>query len=135
MNLKYLLTGVLVIALVALGSFGLTGITGFIASGGEGPGVQVNIDTGEEVLTHEVAVGPEETAFDMLKRVATVDYEIFATGVFVTGINNVKQDEDHYWLYFVNGRMPEVGCDYFYPVDSDVITFRYLTAEEAAEYF
>ncbi len=64
-----------------------------------------------------------------------VDYRIFATGILITGINGVESDDDHYWLYFVNGEMPEVGSDYYHPVEGDVITFRYLTAEEAAEYF
>ena len=82
-----------------------------------------------------MVLNPKETAFDALKRVAVVDYRIYATGVFITGINGVKQDENHYWLYFVNGELPDIGSDFYYPNDGDVITFRYLTAEEAAKYF
>ncbi|MCK4335576.1 MAG: DUF4430 domain-containing protein [Candidatus Aenigmarchaeota archaeon] len=135
MNLRYLLAGVLVVALVALGSFGLAQITGFIVSDGGSREVQVNIDYGENEETFDVEIGPRESAFDSLKRVATVDYEANEMGAYITGINNVKQDENHYWLYFVNDEMPNVGCAYYHPVDGDVIAFRYLTTEEAAGYF
>lgn len=136
MNSRYWLAGVVVIALVAIASAGFLGITGYIvSSGGGNPEVQVNIDDGKRVLTYRVVLTPRESAFDALKRVAVVDYKIYATGVFITEINGVRQDENHYWLYFVNGELPEVGCDYYHPKDGDVITFRYLSTEEAAKYF
>lgn len=129
MNLRYLLAGVLVVALVALGSFGLAQITGFIVSDGGSREVQVNIDYGENEETFDVEIGPRDSALDALVRVASVDFDPGeAMGAFVTGINNVKQDENHYWLYFVNDEMPNVGCAYYHPVDGDVITFRYVTA-------
>jgi hypothetical protein len=135
MNLRYLLAGVLVIAVVALASFGLAQITGFIATDGGNPGVEINIDDGTRFLTYDLVLTTKESAFDGLKRVAVVDYRIFTTGAMITGINGVKSDDEHYWLYFVNDEMPEIGADYYYPNDGDVITFRYLTAEESAEYF
>jgi hypothetical protein len=110
-------------------------MAGFIVSDVENSEVQVNIDYGENEEAFDVEIGPRESAFDSLKRVAVVDYRIFATGTLITGINGVESDDEHYWLYFVNGEMPEVGADYYHPVDGDVITFRYLTAEEAGEYF
>jgi len=135
MNSRYLLTGILLVALVAIISLGLAGITGFIVSDGGNLEVQVDIDNGVNTTTHIVTLNPKESAFDALKRVAVVDYRIYATGIFITGINGIMQDENHYWLYFVNGKMPEVGCDFYYPKDGDVITFRYLTAKEARGYF
>ncbi len=129
MNLRYLLAGVLVVALVALGSLGLNQITGSIVSDGGNREVQVNIDYGENEETFDVEIGPRESAFDSLKRVATVDYEANEMGAFITGINGVKQDDDHFWMYFVNGERPDVGCAYYHPVDGDVITFRYTTAK------
>lgn len=136
MNLKYLLAGVFVVAIVALASFGLAGTTGFFISGGENPGVQVNIHDGDKALTHDVTITPKESALDALVRVAVVDYKTQGEmGAFVTGINGVNQDDEHYWLYFVNDEMPSIACSHYHPNDGDVITFRYLTAGEAAEYF
>lgn len=136
MNLRYLLAGVLVVALVALGSFGLNQITGFIVSDGGEREVQVSIDYGENEETFDVEIGPRESALDVLVRVATVDYKTEgAMGAFITGINGVNQDGNHFWLYFVNGEMSDVACSHYHPVDGDVITFRYVTAEEAAGYF
>ncbi len=136
MNSRYLLAGILVIALVALGSFGLTGITGFIASDGGSPGVLVNIDYGGNIETYDVVITPREYVLDALVRVAVVDYDTMGEmGAYVTGINGVEQDDNHYWLYFVNGEMPNVACSHYHPNDGDVITFLYLSAEEAAGYF
>ncbi len=135
MNSRYLLAGVVVLALVVLGSFGLSQITGFAVSGGKNPEVQINIDDGKTTFTYTITISPRDSAFDALKRVAVVDYKIYATGILITAINGVKQDDEHYWLYFVNGELPETGCDYYHPNDGDVITFRYLSAEEAADYF
>lgn len=135
MNSKLLLAGIVIVALVAIGSLQLANITGYAASNAGNYGVTVNIENDAGTATYKTTVTPRETAFDALKRVATVDYRIYSTGVFITAINGIKEDTTHYWRYIVNGNMPEVGCDYYHPIDGDVITFRYLTAEEAAEYF
>jgi hypothetical protein len=135
MNSKLLLAGIVIVVLVAIGSLQLANITGYAASSAGNFGVTVNIENGAGTATYKTTVTPRETAFDALKRVATVDYRIYSTGVLITAINGLTQDSGHYWMYFVNGNMPEVGCDYYHPNDGDVITFRYLTTEEAAEYF
>lgn len=129
MNSRFLLAGVLVIAIVALGSMRLVQITGSSASAGGSQEVQVVIDDGSKVSTQKVILNPRETAFDALKRVATVDYEMKAPSVFITKINGVSQNENHYWMYFVNEKMPQVGCDYYYPVSGDVIKFRYTESK------
>ena len=137
MNLKYLLAGVLVIALIALASLGTNQITGFLASDGESnPQVRINIDYGEDVVSYSVDITSRDSALDALVRVASVDYRTEGElGAIVTGINGVKADDNNFWLYFVNGEMPAVACSHYQPIDGDVITFRYLTAEEAANYF
>jgi hypothetical protein len=97
MNSRYLLAGVLVIAVVALASLGLGGITGFIVSDGENPGVQVNINYGERTETYDVVITPREFVLDALIRVAVVDYKTEgAMGAFVREINGVKQDDNLY---------------------------------------
>jgi hypothetical protein len=138
MNSRFLLAGILVIALLALGSMRLVQITGSTTSAGGSQEVRVVIDDGSKVSEYKVLLSPRETAFDALKHAVTsetaVEYEMKAPSVLITGINGVKQDQDHYWMYFVNEKMPQVGCDYYYPVSGDVVKFRYMTAEEAAQY-
>lgn len=136
MNLKYLLAGVLVVVIIALASLSLAGITGLIVSGGENLGVLVKIDDGTKALTYDIEISPRESALDALVRVAVVEYRTEGTmGAYVTGINGVSQDDENFWLYFVNGELSDVACSHYHPDDGDVISFRYLTLEESAEYF
>ncbi|MFH1237117.1 MAG: DUF4430 domain-containing protein [Candidatus Aenigmatarchaeota archaeon] len=110
-------------------------ITGSASSTGGNQQVKVIIDDGVKVSTYDVALIQMETAFDALKHVASVDYNMYSTGIFITGINGIKQNTGHYWMFFVNDEMPDVGSDFYYPVSGDVIKFKYMTAEEAAGYF
>lgn len=128
MNLKYLLAGVLVVALVAVGSTGLGQIAGFISSDGKSPNcrVLVEIDYGSEVETHQADILPTGSALDALLSVSAVDYEMQAEmGAFVNSINGVGGDEDRFWIYYVNGEMPDVACSHYFPDDGDIITFSY----------
>ncbi|MCD6590948.1 MAG: DUF4430 domain-containing protein [Candidatus Aenigmarchaeota archaeon] len=77
---------------------------------------------------------PRDSAFDALKRVAVVDYRIFSNGIYITAINGIKQKDGHYWFYFVNGKAPNIGCDYYHPRDGDSIVFRYVSGKEASKY-
>jgi len=135
MNSKFLLAGVIIVLIVAIGGLQFINITGYTSSAGENINVQVTVDDGKNPITQNVVLGPRETAFNALKRVAAVDYKMQAPSVLVTEINGVRQDDNHYWLYFVNEKMLQVGCDQYYPVEGDSISFRYLTVEEAGKYF
>jgi hypothetical protein len=135
MNPRLLLAGILVMVLVAVGSLQLASITGFISTG-ESPSVEVTIDYGTETLTYNVDIGSRESVLDALIRVATVDYKTYGElGASITGINGVSNDKNRYWLCLVNGEIPPVACSAYYPINGDVITFRYLTTEEAEAYF
>ena len=135
MNSRYLLVGILVLALVAFGSFQAIDITGSASSAGESQQVKVIIDDGVKISTYDVALVQQETAFDALTRVATPDYKMLAPSVYITSINGIKEDSGHSWMFFVNENLPMVACDDYYPVSGDVIKFRYMTTEEAAGYF
>lgn len=135
MNSRYVLAGVLVLAVVVMGSMRLVQFTGSISSVGGSQEISVVIDDGSKPLSYTVALISRETAFDALKRVATVDYKMYSNGILITGINDMKQDTEHYWVFFVNDEMPDVASDFFYPVSGDVIKFRYISSAEAANYF
>jgi hypothetical protein len=126
MNPRLLLAGVLVIVIVAVGSFRLVQITGSAAVGGENQKVQVVIDYGDKVTAQKVILNPRETAFDALKRVATTDYIMQLPNAIITEINGIRQDGIHHWVCTVNGKMPEEGCDYYYPVTGDEVKFSYV---------
>ena len=138
MEWKYVLAAILVavfVSIVAFGNITVDPTTGLIVTAGGSPEVRVEIDNGRDVSSANVALNAGESAFDALKRVAVVDYEMYATGIIISGINGVKADGEHYWICLVNGELPENGCDFYNPKDGDVISYRYLTAGEVSEYF
>lgn len=138
-NMNVLMVGLLALGLLVILVNISNPIAGFaVADPGEDtpPEVEVTIDTGEETFTYFVEIGNRESALDALIRVSTVEYETHGElGASVTSINGLKADGSHYWLYFVNGDMNDLACSHYYPNNGDVIEFRYLTAEQAAEYF
>lgn len=126
MKPKFLMAGIIVVALVAIGSFRLFQITGSATSAEGNQEVKVIIDYGSRVSEYSVLLAPGETAFDALKRVATPDYRMQLPSVIITEINGTRQDDTHQWACLVNDKKPETGCDYYYPASGDVIKFRYV---------
>ncbi|MCX6817456.1 MAG: DUF4430 domain-containing protein [Candidatus Aenigmarchaeota archaeon] len=90
-----------------------------------------------KVSSYDIALIQMETAFDALKHVAAVGYEMKAIGIYITDINGIKQDDSHYWFYYVNDKASDVGSDFYYPVSGDVIKFKFMSiySEEAGKYF
>ncbi|NIO21330.1 MAG: DUF4430 domain-containing protein [Candidatus Aenigmarchaeota archaeon] len=134
MESRSLLIAIILIAVMLFAGFQIVNLTGFFVLGTTRT-VELNIDNGIERLTYTYDVGEGETAFDALKRVAVIDYEMYSTGIIVSEINGVKMDENHHWLCLVNGKLPEKPCDFYEPDEGDVISFVYLTSEEALNYF
>ncbi|MCK5023054.1 MAG: DUF4430 domain-containing protein [Candidatus Aenigmarchaeota archaeon] len=111
-------------------------LTGLIVSEPQGPYAALEIDDGiNDMQTYNVPIYSKDSAFDVLKRMGTVEYEIFADGAVIKKMNGIGNDKDHYWTCFINDKLPELGCDYYYPNDGDIITFRYLSVEELSKYF
>jgi hypothetical protein len=65
----------------------------------------------------ELEIAPTSTAFDLLKKgVALLGLDlktkIYDAGIFIESIGDKKNGESgKYWLYYVNGKMPQVSCD------------------------
>lgn len=129
MKLRFLMTGIIVVALVAIGSLRLFQITGSATSAEGNQEVGVVIDDGLSVSEYNVTLNPKETAFDALKHTATsqkaVESKYVSGYASITGINGVKQDRNHTWICLINDKIPDVECDQYYPTAGDVIKFRY----------
>jgi len=134
MNTKFLVLGIVLFIIAGISVFQLANITGFFGLGGK-PTVEVRIEDGEKTLVYKVEIGSRESALDTLVRVATVDYKTFGEmGAKITEINGKKEDEEHVWLFLVNGKVPYASCSHYYPNNDDVITFKYVSIDEAAKY-
>jgi hypothetical protein len=72
--------------------------------------VLVTQDCGETVVVEKTEVPAGQTALQALDRVA--DIETDDGGKFVTAIEGIEQDESKQlaWLFYVNGKMAEVGA-------------------------
>lgn len=133
MEWKGFLIGIILIAVMIFAGFQMANLTGLVILGAPRI-VELNIDNGE-TLTYTAEVTGDETAFDVLKRYAVIDYEMYSTGIIISEINGVRTDDDHHWMCLVNGKLPGEPCDFYEPGDGDVISFVYLTSEEAVRYF
>jgi hypothetical protein len=81
-----------------------------------------------------IAVDPgTTTAFDVLSAVdvtppLTVEHEGTGDGVFITSIDGVKANQDgngYWWVYFVNGTMPDIGPAAYKVKSGDSIAWDY----------
>lgn len=76
-----------------------------------------------------LSFGKGESVFDLLDKAARISHvTIVEKGGYVSSIANIS--EQSYgdlsgWVYFVNGRMPSVGCREYFPKDGDVIEWHY----------
>lgn len=82
---------------------GLVGVAVYFA---QQPNVQ---QIPEKVMETTVSLSFEamtdgQTALDLLKESAQVEYQEFDFGVMITSINGVAADEKHYWGLYVNDK-------------------------------
>jgi hypothetical protein len=128
----------LVVAVVLFAAFLWTfthpELAGLLVAQEDSTHIVLVIDDGNEAVSNSVPLYTRDSAFDVLKRVATVEYEIFADGAVVKEIKGLANDGNHYWICLVNGELHEIGCDYYYPNGNDVIIYKYATLEEVSTY-
>ncbi|MDP2946979.1 MAG: DUF4430 domain-containing protein [Nanoarchaeota archaeon] len=71
------------------------------------------------------------TAFDLLKEKTeeiglTLKFKTYDMGVFIEAIGDKKNGEDgKYWLYYVNGEMPQVASDKQLLRPGDKVEFKF----------
>jgi hypothetical protein len=66
-----------------------------------------------------------QTAFDLLQASADVKFQQYDFGVFITEINGVAGDTQHFWALYVNDQMSQTGADQTVLEPGDVVEFHY----------
>lgn len=82
---------------------------------------------------YEVTFNGKATVYDLLKKACDdnkIPYNAKTTiySVYISGINNLDEFDcggDSGWLYYVNGKMPNVSCDSIKLKDGDKVVFSY----------
>jgi len=69
------------------------------------------------------------TAFEILNSTHDLKSTYWASvdGMFIDCINDVcvNQSSGNYWFFFINGKLAQVGTDYYYLKDNDTIVMNY----------
>lgn len=132
---KYLL---LLISLGILGGLGTLGILGRRPGPTPAPVVRVEqpvkpqakvvIENGE--IRTEATVSAK-TAFEALEIITSQQHltpkvKQYDFGVFVEGIGGVDNTKDKAWIYFVNGKSPEMAADKYLLKPGDVVEWKYI---------
>lgn len=69
------------------------------------------------------------TVFEILRRAHEVDFFTTAAGVFVKAIDSLENSNDFFWVYSVNGTMPQVASDKYLTSNGDSIRWHYRSIE------
>lgn len=105
-------------------------------SGGDQIAVTMTVDAGAAGTdTETLTVANNTTAFGALNASHAVEYQTSSQGIFITGIDGTTQNGTHSWLFFVNGDPPSVGANAYTLSDGDNVTFRFVSNEQAMEFF
>lgn len=96
------------------------------------PGIALStvvLDFGEgKISTYSSILG--KTAFQALQKVTSannlnLDIKQYDFGVFVKAVGGVENTKDLSWIYFVNGKSPEVASDKYELKDEDKVEWKY----------
>ena len=66
-----------------------------------------------------------QTAFDLAKANLQLDYKKYDFGIFITGINGIKADKNHFWAFYVNDKFATKGVSQTILKKGDKIKFVY----------
>ena len=81
-------------------------------------------------VTVELAGADSVTVFDLLKQSHQVDFVSTAGGVFVKGIDSVRNGTSTYWVYSVNDTTPKVAADRMYAKAGDRVVWHFRKMKE-----
>lgn|GEM_PF-554798 len=131
-NWRYLGLGIAIIAILTVG---LQFADIYKESKEEGKiELSLKIEYGESIKENLI-VENHTTAFQVLNKTHKVEYKEYPLGYFITGIDGIRQNETHSWLYFVNDSVIMESSDKYYLSYGDVLTFKFLSSEESMKYF
>lgn len=77
------------------------------------------------------AITDGQTALDLLKESAQVEYQEFDFGVMVSSINGVAADDKHYWALYVNDEYAIAGASETILKTGDTMQWKYEEISEA----
>jgi len=79
--------------------------------------VKLTINTGSNTYEYDVPIPEDSTVYDVLKAASKEEHfslraTTYSYGVFIEEIHDVANNaqESTYWLYYVNGKLANVGC-------------------------
>ncbi|KKQ16687.1 MAG: hypothetical protein US31_C0028G0002 [Berkelbacteria bacterium GW2011_GWA1_36_9] len=77
----------------------------------------------EKTINYDGQAG--KTALDILKASHQVESQDSSIGIFVTGIDGTKNQDNKYWMFYVDGQLGATGADQYTTKDGDKIEWRY----------
>ncbi len=80
------------------------------------------------VLRYHGADG--KTALELLEVAHEVEKKTSSVGSFVEAIDGIKNRPDRFWLYYVNGKKPDVASDRYSTTANDTIEWRFEKESE-----
>ncbi|MFH1171832.1 MAG: DUF4430 domain-containing protein [bacterium] len=93
--------------------------------------VPITIASGQaDPIQLEVTIQNGASALDVLKKAAeleglAVEIQSYDFGDLVEGIGGVKADNTHFWSFYVNGKLANVGAGSYRLQPGDSVEFRY----------
>lgn len=67
----------------------------------------------------------DKTALELLKAGHQIETQDSSIGIFVTAIDDIKNQENKYWMFYVDGKLASVGADQYKTKDGEKIEWRY----------
>lgn len=77
----------------------------------------------EKTISYDGQAG--KNALELLKASHQVESQDSSIGVFVTGIDDLKNEGNKYWMFYVDGQLAALGADQYITKDSNKIEWRY----------
>jgi hypothetical protein len=69
------------------------------------------------------------SALDLLKVFHRVDTKETSYGPMIVGIDGLAPDSSHFWAFYVNGKLADVGADKYITKNSDQIEWKVESAQ------
>lgn len=70
-----------------------------------------------------------KTALDLLKASHQVESQDSSIGIFVTGIDGIQNQDNKYWMFYVDSKLASLGADQYVSHDGEKIEWRYESLE------
>lgn len=106
-------------------------VTGCVTDSNVSNEVSLTISVPQSGFIEEVTIKNGTTAFDVFNQTLNLNYSTHPVyGNFISGINEVEQNTTHYWQYYVDGELGQVGVDNYLITESVTLEWRLETVPE-----